>query len=331
MVATHNFHKLVISACLFMKKAPWGCFVLGSDSSGEPAGDPEFSDSCAPGWFELKNFIVASHGGSSIPLFCFRPLFHRPCYHAHQCDRSPAGESVSFCLCWEAGAKSWPYCDELVLHVFIVIYCLLSFVLFIVQQSFLLTLMIFLSVPNLARRLVVHRIRCCFEPIGASRTEAFPSSFSVGRHQWHKWWREQYWWAPATVTFQDNVQNEESLGDEWCWAILCDWAHRCCDKTQLFLLQNLSQGRVRADSWSPRDFAAPPRQQTLSAQPTSEIGDARLGSARLQGEHHDSSSRAQSREDDEGCFGCERQVVPILRGRHFWRNWFSGPESWGDG
>ena len=29
---------------------------------------------------------------------------------------------------------------------------------------------------------------------------------------------------------------------------------RCCDKTQSFLLQNLSQGRVCADSWSPRDF-----------------------------------------------------------------------------
>ena len=46
MVATHSFHKLVISARLFMKK---GCFVLVFDSSGEPVGHPEFSDSCAPG------------------------------------------------------------------------------------------------------------------------------------------------------------------------------------------------------------------------------------------------------------------------------------------
>ena len=49
MVATPIFHKLVISARLFMKKASWGCCVLVFDSSGEPAGHPEFSDSCARG------------------------------------------------------------------------------------------------------------------------------------------------------------------------------------------------------------------------------------------------------------------------------------------
>ena len=32
-----------------MKKASWGCFVLVFDSSGDPAGHPEFSDSCTPG------------------------------------------------------------------------------------------------------------------------------------------------------------------------------------------------------------------------------------------------------------------------------------------
>ena len=49
MVATHFFHKLVISARLFMKKATWGCCVLVFDSSGEPAGHSKFCDSCAPG------------------------------------------------------------------------------------------------------------------------------------------------------------------------------------------------------------------------------------------------------------------------------------------
>ena len=49
MVATHIFHKLVNSARLFMKKASWDCCVLVFDSSGEPAGHPKFSDSCAPG------------------------------------------------------------------------------------------------------------------------------------------------------------------------------------------------------------------------------------------------------------------------------------------
>ena len=48
MVATHIFHKLVNSARLFMKKASWGRFILVFDSSGEPAGQPGFSDSCVP-------------------------------------------------------------------------------------------------------------------------------------------------------------------------------------------------------------------------------------------------------------------------------------------
>ena len=49
MVAAHIFHKLVHSERLFMKKAPWGCFVLVFDSSGESAGHQDFSDSGAPG------------------------------------------------------------------------------------------------------------------------------------------------------------------------------------------------------------------------------------------------------------------------------------------
>ena len=47
MAASHILHKLVNPARLFMKKASWGYFVLVLDSSGEPAGQPEFSDSCA--------------------------------------------------------------------------------------------------------------------------------------------------------------------------------------------------------------------------------------------------------------------------------------------
>ena len=50
-------------------------------------------------------------------------------------------------------------------------------------------------------------------------------------------------------------------------------------KPSQFLLQKLSQGRVSANSWSPRDFAALPGQQTLSARPTFEVADTRLGSA----------------------------------------------------
>ena len=49
MVATHIFHKLVLSARFFMKKASWSCCVSVFDSSGEPAGHPDFSNPCAPG------------------------------------------------------------------------------------------------------------------------------------------------------------------------------------------------------------------------------------------------------------------------------------------
>ena len=47
-MATHIFQELVFSARLFMKKLSWGCCVLLFFSSVEPAGHPEFSDSCAP-------------------------------------------------------------------------------------------------------------------------------------------------------------------------------------------------------------------------------------------------------------------------------------------
>ena len=51
MVGTHISHELLFSARLFMKKVSWGCCVLEFDSSGEPAGHQENSDSCAPGCF----------------------------------------------------------------------------------------------------------------------------------------------------------------------------------------------------------------------------------------------------------------------------------------
>ena len=91
---------------------------------------------------------MASHGGSSFSLFCFRQFFRGSYYYSHQCDRSPAGESVSFCVCWGAGANSWPHRDELVL-LFTITYCFLSFALFVFQHGLLLTLVILLFVHML--------------------------------------------------------------------------------------------------------------------------------------------------------------------------------------
>ena len=49
---------------------------------------------------EKRIFLVALHGGSSIALFYFRPLFRRSCHHSDQRDRSPAGHSLSLDLYW---------------------------------------------------------------------------------------------------------------------------------------------------------------------------------------------------------------------------------------
>ena len=281
--------------------------------------------------FKMRNFIVASHGGSSFSLFCFKPLFRGSCYYAHQCDRSPPGGCVSFCVCGGAGANSWSDCDKLVLFL-----SATQNVLFpsccLMQHNFLPHTHDSSFCPHFSRKFAVHRIRCCSESTGASGTEAISCSSSVGRYHWQEWWREWCWWATAELTFKEDVQDEASLGNEWRWAILCDWADRCCDKAQSFLLQNLSQGRLCADSWSSRDFAALPGQQTLSARSTFAVGNAKLGSAWLGGERHEASrGRAPARKNREGCFGRERQGVPILRRRQCWQNWCCGPESGGDG
>ena len=74
MVATHVFHKLVISARLFMKKASWGCCVLVFDSSGEPAGHPEFSESCAPGCSGTAFEVGCTSGEDGVGATVHAPM-----------------------------------------------------------------------------------------------------------------------------------------------------------------------------------------------------------------------------------------------------------------
>ena len=80
---------------------------------------------------------VPQFGCSRFGLF-----FHQSCYYASQRDKSPAGHFLSFDLSWGAGTSSWPHCDDLV-SVFNVIYGFLLLIMFVVQQNFLLTLLIF--------------------------------------------------------------------------------------------------------------------------------------------------------------------------------------------
>ena len=94
MVASHIFHKLVNSARLFMKKASWGCFILVFDSSGEPAGHPEFSDSCAPGCsgteFEVGRTSCEDGLGATVhaPMDYESSMFCSTC-----CIRGDLGQS----------------------------------------------------------------------------------------------------------------------------------------------------------------------------------------------------------------------------------------------
>ena len=92
---------------------------------------------------EMRKVLVVVHGSSAFPLFCFRPLFGRCCYHAHQCVKWPSSQSFSFCLCWRMGTNSWPHCDKLVLLFSISTYCFRSFVLLVVSPKF------FAHTPNI--------------------------------------------------------------------------------------------------------------------------------------------------------------------------------------
>ena len=77
-----------------MKKASWGCFVLVFDSCGEPAGYPEFSDSCAPGFsgteFEVGHTSCEDGVGATVhaPMEYESSMYCSTC-----CIRGDLGQS----------------------------------------------------------------------------------------------------------------------------------------------------------------------------------------------------------------------------------------------
>ena len=85
MVATHIFHKLVISARLFMKKASWGWFVLVFGSSGEAAGQLGFGVSCARVCSGTEVEVGRSSGedgrGATVdaPMDCESSMYYSTC------------------------------------------------------------------------------------------------------------------------------------------------------------------------------------------------------------------------------------------------------------
>ena len=94
MVATHIFHKLVISSRLSMKKASWGCFVLVFDSSGEPAGHPDFSDSCAPGCSGTQFEVGRASCEDGVGATVHAPMeYESSMYCSTCCIRGDLGQS----------------------------------------------------------------------------------------------------------------------------------------------------------------------------------------------------------------------------------------------
>ena len=77
-----------------MKKASWGCPVLVFDSSGEPAGHPGFSDSCAPDCsgteFEVRRTSCEDGLGATVhaPMDYESSMYCSTC-----CSRGDLGQS----------------------------------------------------------------------------------------------------------------------------------------------------------------------------------------------------------------------------------------------
>ena len=80
-----------------MKKASWGCFVSVFDSSGEPAGHPEFSDSFAPGCSGIKFEVGRTSCEDSVGATVHAPMdYESSMYCSTCCIRGDLGQ-FDFC------------------------------------------------------------------------------------------------------------------------------------------------------------------------------------------------------------------------------------------
>ena len=162
------------------------------------------------------------------------------------------------------GHKFLTFCDEIVLIISIVICCFLSLVLFVVQRSFFLTHdisflcqifhahLLFTGLDDVLSRFeqVEQRPSCAVPRLGdTSDTSGDESNMSERRRglRSNRTYKMKKAWGVSDVG-QFFVTGPTDVA---------------CDKTQSFLLPNLSQGRVCAASCSQRNFPAFPRQQTL--------------------------------------------------------------------
>ena len=89
-----------------MKKASWSCFVLVFDSSGEPAGHPDISDSFAPGCSGTDFEVGRTSCEDSLSATVHAPMDYEPSmYCSTCCIRGDLGQSH---LCLVSGPMKVP-------------------------------------------------------------------------------------------------------------------------------------------------------------------------------------------------------------------------------
>ena len=89
-----------------MKKASWGCFVLVFDSSGEPAGHPDFSDSCAPGCSGTEFEVGCTSSEDGLGATVHAPMDYKSSMYYSTC--SIRGAFGQFQLCSVSGPIEVP-------------------------------------------------------------------------------------------------------------------------------------------------------------------------------------------------------------------------------
>ena len=79
-----------------MKKASWGCCVLVFDSTGEPAGHPEFSDSCDPGCSGTEFEVGRTSCEDGVGATVHAPMDYKTIMHCSTfCSRGGLGQFSS--------------------------------------------------------------------------------------------------------------------------------------------------------------------------------------------------------------------------------------------
>ena len=92
-----------------MKKASWCCCVLVFGSFGDPAGHPEFSDSCAPGFYGTEFEVGRTSCEDGVGATVHAPMDYESSMYCSTCCFR--GDLVQFHLCSFSGPLEVPIVD----------------------------------------------------------------------------------------------------------------------------------------------------------------------------------------------------------------------------